>query len=72
MKSADALRKELKAYIDGIPARRLSALRPLLADLAGDTGHWESVIEPANSEETALIDERMKGYYNDPASFLSL
>jgi hypothetical protein len=73
MNEAIALRKELRGYIDSIPERHLPALKPLLADLAGTgTDYWTSVIEPANAEEAAMIEERMKDYYADPSSFISL
>ena len=42
----------------------------LLANLAED--HWKLVIEPVNEEETALIEEGMKEYENNPESFITL
>jgi hypothetical protein len=73
MNGATVLRKELRDYIDNIPERHLSALKPLLADLAEpDADYWTPVIEPANAEEAAMIEERMKDYYADPSSFIPL
>ncbi len=62
------LRQELHTYIDTIPENRLTALKPLLADLAND--YWQPVIEPANQEETAMIDERVSEYERNTASFI--
>ena len=45
-------------------------------DLDPRKGHeqqgFRPVIEPANAEEIAMIDERMKDYENDPSSFAPL
>jgi hypothetical protein len=68
-----ALRQELIGYITSIPKRHLSALKPLLADLAEtEADYWKPLIEPADEEEIAMIDERMKDYYADPTSFVPL
>ncbi|MDR1095839.1 MAG: hypothetical protein LBL31_05575 [Spirochaetaceae bacterium] len=73
MNGATALRKELRGYIDSMPERHLSALKPLLADLAeSGADYWTPVIEPASPEEAAMIEERMKDYYADPSSFIPL
>ena len=64
------LRKELHTLIDTIPEQSLSVIKPLLDFLSND--YWKPVIEPANPEEIAMIDERMKDYENDPASFAPL
>ena len=58
-----ALRKEMHKYIDAMPEYRLAALKPLLSDLVDD--YWEPIIEPASSEECAMIDERMKAFPKD-------
>ena len=34
--------------------------------------YWKPVIEPASSEEIAMIEERMKDYEKDPLSFVPL
>jgi len=34
--------------------------------------YWNPVIEPASDEEIVMIDERMKDYETDPASFTPL
>jgi hypothetical protein len=64
------LRKELHTMIDTIPEQSLPAIKPLLNFLSND--YWDPIIEPANAEEIAMIDERMKDYENDPSSFAPL
>ena len=56
------LRKEMHDYIDVMPESRLEALKPLLSDLVE---YWKPVIEPANAEECAMIEEAMKDYPQD-------
>jgi hypothetical protein len=34
--------------------------------------YWKPIIEAASPEEIAMIDERMKDYDTDPASFIPL
>jgi hypothetical protein len=71
--TAAVLRKELHTFIDTIPERRLTALRPLLADLAtDDNDYWKPVIEPASPEECARVEERVREYYENPSSFVPL
>ena len=36
------------------------------------TDCWNPIIEPANAQEIAMIDERMKDYEDDPSSFSPL
>jgi hypothetical protein len=62
------LRQELHTYIDIIPQRRLTALKPLLADLAEPL----YTVEAANADEIALIDEGMAEYRANPSSFVPL
>jgi hypothetical protein len=64
------LRKEIHSIIDDIPEQSLPALKPLLAHLADE--YWKPVIEPANAEECAMIDEGMEEYRKNPDSFVSL
>jgi hypothetical protein len=64
------LRKELHTMLDTIPDRSLPAIKPLLTFLAED--YWKPVIEPASPEERDMIDERMKDYEENPASFVPL
>jgi hypothetical protein len=64
------LRKEIHTLIDTIPEHSLTVIKPLLDFLSND--YWKPVIEPASQEETAMIDERMKDYENDPSSFAPL
>ena len=55
--------------IDEIPAQRLPALKPLLADLAEPDYHIETDL---TEEERTLIKDSMKRYHADPSSFVSL
>jgi len=64
------LRKELHTMIDTIPEQSLPVIKPLLNFLSND--YWKPVIEPANSEEIEMINERMKDYEKDPSSFKPL
>jgi len=68
--TAAVLRKELHTMIDTIPEQSLTVIKPLLNFLSND--YWKPVIEPASPEEIEMIDERMKDYENDPASFTPL
>jgi hypothetical protein len=54
--TATVLRKELHKYIDTIPARNLATLKPMLSALAEPL----YVIEPANPDECAMVEKRMK------------
>jgi hypothetical protein len=62
------LRKELREYIDVIPARKLTILEPLLSEFAKP----DYTVEAANSEEAAKAEERIAEYYADPSSFVPL
>jgi hypothetical protein len=64
------LRKELHTMLDTIPEQSLPAIKPLLTFLAED--YWKPVIEPASPEEIAMVEERIKDYEKDPASFVPL
>ena len=64
------LRKELHTMIDIIPEQSLPAIKPLLNFLSND--YWKPIVEPANAEEKAMIDERMEDYENDPSSFVPI
>jgi len=66
--TAAILRKELHTIIDVIPDRSLPAVKPLLTYLADD--YWKPVTEPANKEEIAMIEKRVKEYERDPSSFV--
>ncbi|GAB6393411.1 MAG: hypothetical protein MdMp014T_2784 [Treponematales bacterium] len=65
------LRQELQAFITAIPARRLSALKPLLADMAetDDELIIETDLTPA---EKAVIREGRKHYRKHPEDFFTL
>jgi hypothetical protein len=62
------LRKELQGYIAAMPERSLYALKPLLSVLAEPL----YTIEPASPEECAMVEERVKEFYENPASFVPL
>jgi len=64
------LRQELHNFIDAIPENRLTELRPLLVEFAED--YWKPIIEPANQEEIAMIEEGMQEYEKNPESFITL
>jgi hypothetical protein len=65
MKTA-VLRKELQGYIAAMPERNLYALKPLLSVLAEPS----YIVEPADPDEVALIEEGMAEYRASPASFV--
>jgi hypothetical protein len=50
------LRKKLHGYIDTMPERNLSALKPLLSVLAEPL----YTIEPADKNEIVMVEKRMK------------
>jgi hypothetical protein len=62
------LRKELQDYIAVMPERSLYALKPLLSVLAEPL----YTIEPASPEECARVEERVREYHENPASFVPL
>ena len=67
---AAVLRKELHTMIDTLPEQSLPAIKPLLFFLTND--YWKPLVEPANPEEIAMIDARMKDYETDTSSFTLL
>ncbi|MCL2186661.1 MAG: hypothetical protein FWB86_12545 [Treponema sp.] len=68
--TAAILRKEIHSIIDAIPDQSLPAIKPLLTHLAYD--YWKPVVEAANPEEIAMIDEGMEEYRKNPKSFIPL
>jgi hypothetical protein len=66
--SATALRKELQGYIKTMPEQKLTALKPLLRELAEP----DFVIEPASPSERKRAEKRLKEYRENPDSFVSL
>jgi hypothetical protein len=64
------IRAEIHALIDALPERALYALRPLLSFLADE--YWKPIIEPADPDEIALIEEGMAEYRANPSSFVPL
>jgi hypothetical protein len=63
-------REELHSMIDAMPDHFVRAIMPLVTCFAEE--YWKPSIEPANQEEIAMIDERMKDYERDPSSFSPL
>jgi len=69
MSTQTSLRRELQAFIDIIPSKRLVALKPLLADLAES----DFVIETdLTDKEKKLIAEGRAEYERNPASFVTI
>jgi hypothetical protein len=66
--TAATLRKKLHGYIDTMPEKNLSALKPLLSALAEPL----YTREPATPEETARAERRIREYHKNPASFVPL
>ena len=66
--TATVLRKELQGYIATMPEQNLNALKPLLLVLTQPP----YTIEPASPIECARIEERVREYHENPASFVSL
>ena len=60
------LRKQLHNYIDIMPEKKLSALKPLLSVMAEPL----YTIEPASPEECKKAEKRIREYYKDPSSFV--
>jgi hypothetical protein len=71
MIEATILRKELHSFIEIMPERNLSALRPLMAVLAGID---EAVVIETDltDEEHKLIEEGVRRYYEEPSNFVTL
>jgi len=69
----NAARQELKGYIDVIPERSFEAVRNFLSYIAETPPFFDEplVIEPANAEEIAMIEEGMREYEKDPSAFTS-
>ena len=63
-----ALRKKLHEYIDSMPEKNLTALKPLLSVLAEPP----YIIEPASPTEIKKVEKRVQEYYKDPSSFVPL
>ncbi|MCL2557472.1 MAG: hypothetical protein FWE09_03245 [Treponema sp.] len=63
--SVAVLRAELQGYIADMPEQNLRMLQPLLLGLSS----LQIVIEPADEEESAMIDAAMLEYEKDPSTF---
>jgi len=66
--TAIVLRKELHDFIDTIPDQVLPEMKSYITSLY-DENYWNPVLEPANQEEIAQIDESLEGFRSNPASF---
>ncbi|MDR1469633.1 MAG: hypothetical protein LBT00_10095 [Spirochaetaceae bacterium] len=69
--TTNTVRQELKGYIDIIPEHSFGVVRNLLSYLA-ETSPFPNdslVIEPADADEIAMIEEGMREYEKDPSSF---
>jgi hypothetical protein len=53
-----ALRKKIHGYIDTMPVKNLTVIKPLYT------------IKPATPEETKKAEKRIQEYYKDPSSFV--
>ena len=68
--TAKILRKEIHNIIDDIPDQNLSALKPILTQLADE--YWKPVFEPATAEDHAKIKKVRKEYRKHPENFTPL
>jgi isoleucyl-tRNA synthetase len=68
--TAIVLRKELHTMIDTMPDRFIRAMVPLVSCITEE--YWKPVIEPADTEEIAMVEERVKDYESDPASWTNI
>jgi len=64
--TAAALRKKLQGYIEIMPEKNLTIIKPLLSALAEPL----YTIEPASPEEVKKAEKRFKEYEKDPSSFV--
>jgi len=64
--TAVALRKKLHGYIDTMPEKNLTAIKPLLSVLAEPL----YTVEPATPEESRKAEKRIREYHRDPSSFV--
>jgi isoleucyl-tRNA synthetase len=64
------LRKELHTMIDTMPDQFIRAMVPLVTCITEE--YWKPVIEPADSEEIAMVEERIKDYETSPESWTNI
>jgi hypothetical protein len=64
------LRKELHTMIDTMPEQFIRAILPLVSCITEE--YWKPVIEPADPEETAMVEERVKDYESDPSAWINI
>jgi hypothetical protein len=69
--TASATRQELKRFIDVIPERSFGIVKNCLSYLAEPVFSIDEslVIEPADGDEIAMIEEGMMEYEKDPSAF---
>ena len=53
--------------IDAMPDQCVQEMAPLAARIADE--YWKPVIEPVDDDESAMINEAVQRYKNDPSSF---
>jgi isoleucyl-tRNA synthetase len=68
--TATVLRKELHTMIDTMPDQFIRAMVPLVTCITEE--YWKPVIEPADPEEIAMVEGRVKDYETDPASWTNI
>ena len=69
--TTDIERQELKNFIDVIPKRSFEVVRNFLSYITDTAPVFNEplVIEPADADEIAMIEEGMREYENNPSSF---
>ena len=69
--TTDAARQELKDFIDVIPERSFEVVRNFLSYLTDTAPVFNErlVIEPADADEIAMIEEGIREYEDNPSSF---
>jgi hypothetical protein len=69
--TTNAVRQELKGYIDVIPERSFEVVRNFLSYLVETSPVLNNslIIESADADEIAMIEEGMQEYEKDPSSF---
>ena len=60
------LRKKLHGYIDAMPAKNLTIIKPLLSALSEPL----YTVEPATPEESRKAERRIREYRKNPDSFV--
>ena len=71
MTETTALREELHNFIDTMPERKLSALKPLLSILAGEDISEVAIETDLTDEEHAIIKRGVARYHEHPDEFIT-